>query len=66
MTNVELILISKNISPTKANKNHYIDSVLDVVEPVYDYDLIIKYDDLIFNTEKANLFTSVNGSYAKL
>jgi hypothetical protein len=55
MTNVELILISKNISPTKANKNHYIDSVLDVVEPVYDYDLIIKYDDLIFNTEKVKL-----------
>jgi len=53
MDHLSLTLISKGIEPTKENKDYYIDKIIKmyIPEPDYPYDLIIKYEDLFYNTK---------------
>lgn len=54
MTNGELLLLSKGITPTADNVKQLINTFSAQVfpEPTYNYDLIIPYEDLFFNTAK--------------
>ena len=50
---VEINLLSMGISTTNENRNHFISKALmSEIEPNFDYDLIIPYEDLFFNVDK--------------
>lgn len=59
MDNLSLRLLSKGITPSEENKSKFIDRLYlkSSKEPEFDYDLIIKYEDLFLHPEqiKANL-----------
>ena len=52
MDNASLIMLAQGIELTEENKNTFINEVIGekLTEPKYDYDLIIAYEDLFFNT----------------
>jgi hypothetical protein len=53
MDGLELILRAGNIDPTEANRKQYLESDnKPVPDPEVNYDLIIPYEDLFFNTNK--------------
>jgi hypothetical protein len=50
---LEITLTSMNISNTNENRDYFISKALSLEpEPTFDYDLIILYADLFFNTDK--------------
>jgi hypothetical protein len=50
---VEINLLSMGISNTNENRDHFISKALtSEIEPNFDYDLIIPYEDLFFNVDK--------------
>jgi hypothetical protein len=53
MDTLSLILLSEGIEPTESNKNDYINTLVSTYqpEPEFNYDLIIKYSDLLYNTQ---------------
>jgi len=54
MDNAELVMLSRGIELTEENKNTFINEVVgeELTEPEYNYDLIVPYEDLFFNTVK--------------
>ena len=57
MDGLSLILLSKGIEPTEESKKTYIDQFMSFKEPEpdFEYDLIIPYEDLFYNTEQIKL-----------
>jgi hypothetical protein len=57
MDGLSLILLSKGIEPTEANKKDYIEQLVSFKEPEpdFEYDLIIPYEDLFYNTEQIKI-----------
>jgi hypothetical protein len=53
MDTLSLILLSDGLEPTEENKVNYINNLLITIkpEPEFNYDLIIEYSDLFYNTE---------------
>jgi hypothetical protein len=53
MDNLSLILLAHGKDPTPENKQHYLEKLLQDhrVEPNFDYDLIIEYENLIYDTD---------------
>ena len=51
MPTAEIILLSNGIDPTQENINNYLETVYNehMEEPNFDYDLIIPYEDLVYN-----------------
>ena len=54
MRNVDIILLSRGIDPTDENVEKYLDELrnLRLPEPPIQYDLIIPYEDLFYNTQR--------------
>jgi hypothetical protein len=54
MDNLTLILLSKEIEPTNDNKEKYIQELTSIKdpEPNSKFDLIVPYEDLLYNTNK--------------
>jgi hypothetical protein len=57
MDGLSLILLSKGIEPTEESKKTYIDQLMSFKEPEpdFEYDLIIPYEDLFYNTEQIKI-----------
>jgi len=57
MDNLSLQLLSKGIVPTEENKAKVIDQLYlkNLKEPEFDYDLIIKYEDLFLHPEQVKV-----------
>lgn len=52
MDNLDLRLLAENIEPTKENREFFLNSYCShVLEPEFNYDLIIPFNDLLFDTE---------------
>lgn len=53
MDTLDLILLSKNITPTKENRDTYINGFInnEEQEPDFNYDLVIPYRDLFYGTD---------------
>jgi hypothetical protein len=52
MDNLDLVLLAKNIEPTKENREFFLNNYCShIPEPEFNYDLIIPFNDLIFDTE---------------
>ena len=51
MPTIEIILLSKGIDPTQENINNHLETLYNerMEEPKFDYDLIIPYEDLVYN-----------------
>jgi len=54
MDNLTLLLLSMGIPPTKDNKEKYTEELISGQgpEPNYNFDLIVPYEDLLYNTNK--------------
>jgi len=54
MDNLTLILLAKNIEPTEENKQIYLKKIYNsyTTEPDFEYNLVIKYEDLFVNPAK--------------
>ena len=54
MDNLTVLLLSRNIDPTEENKNKFIQEIIANrdPEPNYNFDLVIPYEDLFYNTSK--------------
>jgi hypothetical protein len=54
MSNVELILLSKGITPTPETIETHLDWIRNQInpDPVFDYDLIISYEDLVYQPDQ--------------
>lgn len=54
MDYLSILLLSKEIQPTKSNKEKYTQEVIShrEPEPNYNFDLIIPYEDLFYNTNR--------------
>jgi hypothetical protein len=54
MDNLTLVLLSKGLEPTKENREKYIQEVVSAreSEPICNFDLVIPYQDLFYNTNK--------------
>jgi hypothetical protein len=57
MDGLSLILLSKGIEPTEESKKTYIEQLISFKEPEpdFEYDLIIPYEDLFYNTEQIKI-----------
>jgi len=57
MDTLSLILLADGLEPTVANRDEYINNLLTIrnPEPNFNYDLVINYDDLFYNTELVKL-----------
>jgi hypothetical protein len=57
MDGLSLILLSKGIEPTEESKKTYINQFMSFKEPEpdFEYDLIIPYEDLFYNTEQIKI-----------
>ena len=52
MDNLDLVLLAKNIEPTKENREFFLNNYCShTPEPKFNYDLIIPFNDLLFDTE---------------
>lgn len=53
MDNLSLMLLANDIDPTPKNRKYYLEKMLAEikVEPNFDYDLIIEYENLIYNID---------------
>lgn len=51
MRTIDILLLSKGITPTDQAVNDYLTNVVykKLEEPLYDYDLVIPYEDLVYN-----------------
>ena len=53
MDNLTLQMLADNIEPTEENRQHYLAKLLiQQPEPTFDYNLVIPYYDLFYNTTK--------------
>ena len=51
MDNLTLQMLADNIEPTEENRQRYLDEILiQIPEPEFDYDLIIPYEKLFYDT----------------
>jgi hypothetical protein len=61
MRTIDILLLSKGITPTDQAVNDYLENVVykKLEEPLYDYDLIVPYEDLVYapNNVKTQLKT---------